>query len=488
MGERIRDICNAGLQAVVALVLGLFELIAELKRENEALRDKVASLEKDSTNSSKPPSSDGLKKKHGSPKRGSSGRRPGGQKGHVGNTRAPVPPQQVSRTVPYRPTDCERCRRHFDGTEHSEVVERRQTSGMPKIEPTVTEHHFYAVACPCGHQTRLPVPNGVMSGIDEDLQALIAYLTGEARLSRRTLQKVLAEVFGTPISVGALQNRLEDTSEALEPTCRQLEDALAREPVINIDETSYPHNRQLPWLWAFVAKAFVYFTIAASRGSKVLRAVLGNTYDGIIICDRFSAYIKYHKDRACGLIQFCWAHIIRQAKGLPPVCACGCGELFSRLARARIGAVFRLWHTFKRGQLSRQQLIEKAQAPIGRLRTLLEDNLDSSSRQVRTFCNGQLGKWDSLFTFIYHEGVEPTNNLAERLIRPGVQSRKISYCTRSENGQLLRARLLTVLETCRMQGRNPLQFLRAAIHAKRHGHPFVSLLPFEAEKQQQSVA
>ena len=488
MGEWIRNIYNAGLQAVVALVLGLFELIAELTRENEALRDKVASLEKDSTNSSKPPSSDGLKKKRGSPKRGSCGRRPGAQKGHVGKTRAPVPPQQVSRTVPYRPTDCERCRRHFDGTEHREVVERRQTWGMPKIEPVVTEHDFYAVECPCGHRTRLPVPDGLMCGIDEDLQALIAYLTGEARLSRRTLQKILAEVFGTPISVGALQNRLEDTSDALEPTCRELEDALAREPVINIDETSYPHNTTLAWLWAFVAETFVYFTIAASRGSKVLRAVLGKAFDGIIICDRFSAYVKYHKDRACGLIQFCWAHIIRQAKGLPAVCACGSGELFSRLARARIGTVFRLWHAFKRGHLSRQQLIEKTQAPIGRLRTLLEENLHSSSKEVRTFCKGQLGKWNSLWTFIYHEGVEPTNNLAERLIRPAVQTRKISYCTRSHNGQLLRARLLTVLETCRMQGRNPLEFLVAAIRAKRQGHRFPSLLPAEAKHREQIAA
>jgi hypothetical protein len=178
----------------------------------------------------------------------------------------------------------------------------------------------------------------------------------------------------------------------------------------------------------------------------------------------------------CGLLQFCWAHIIRDIKALKNELAYGSDKPFSVLMRQRIGALFRLWHAQKHGKISRQRLIEMAQPMIRETRLFLEENLKSSSREVFKLCHQLLEKWNSLFTFIYHEGVEPTNNLAERSIRPGVQSRKISYCTRSKNGQHLRARFLTVSQTCRMQTRNSLEFYRAAIQAHRYNLPTPSLL------------
>ena len=375
--EQITAIFDSGLEAVLVLTLGLLEKIATLQKENEALREKVASLEKDSTNSSKPPSSDGPKKERGSPKRGSSGRKRGGPKGHVGKTREPAPPDKIQDTVDHKPSECEHCHQPFSGTEPTHAVETRQVLEIPTIEPFVT---------------------------------------------------------------------------------------------------SFPHNAKLNWLWAFVTSTFVFFTIQASRGSKVLREVLGEAFKGIIICDRFSAYVKFHKDRACGHIQYCWAHLIRDVKALKYAeAACGKG-VFSRLARQRIGALFRLWHAFKRGHLAREALIEKAQPRIAEMRALWEENLESPSKPVRTLCKGMLDKWDSLFTFIYHEGVEPTNNLAERMLRHGVQTRKSSYCTRSEQGQLMLARFFTVVGTCRLQGRSAFEFLVETIHAERYGLTSPSLL------------
>jgi len=324
--------------------------------------------------------------------------------------------------------------------------------------------------------------------VGETLQALMASLTSEARMSRRVLQKTLAEVFHVRCALGAIQNRLEDTSEALSPMTQELEAALPHESVVHSDETGSPHNRVGHWLWVFVTARFVFFTIQASRGSKVLKEVLGEAFAGILICDRFSAYLKYQKDRAVGLIQFCWAHLIREARALPPVMAQGSGELFSRRTRQHLGALFRLWHAFRRGHLSRAELIEKAQTPIQGLERLLTENLASPCREVAHFSKALLKKWDSLFTFVYHEGVEPTNNRAERHLRPGVQTRKVSYGTRSEAGQRLRARLLTVLQTSRMQGRAPLDLLTAAIRAKRHGLAFPSLLSAAADADQRKVA
>jgi hypothetical protein len=207
-----------------------------------------------------------------------------------------------------------------------------------------------------------------------------------------------------------------------------------------------------------------------------LRQILGELYDGIIICDRFSAYVKYHNDRACGFIQLCWAHIIRDIKALKHHLAVESDQLFAMVMRRRIGAVFRLWQAHKRGKMSRAQLIAAAEPIIAEMRAFVETNQKNPGHEVAKFNRQLLKRWTSLFTFIYHEGVEPTNNLAERLIRPGVQTRKISYCTRSHNGQLLRARLLTVSQTCRIQQRNALDFYRAAIHAHRHNQTMPSLL------------
>ena len=458
------------------LVLWLLQIIAALSQENQELKAKLATLDKDSTNSHKPPSSDGINKKRPVTTRGSSGRKPGGQKGHPGKTRLQVPPNEVSKTIDHKPEVCKKCGAPLPEQAKSIPVERRQVWEIPDIKPLVIEHIFYQTACNCGHQTRLPVPEWIYSGIGDNLQTLMAYFTAEAKLSRRTLKTVLEDVFQVPIALGTIQNRLEDTSEILKPICDELEDELAKQKVVNIDETSYPDKKKLAWLWVFVTSTFAFFTIQASRGSKVIKQTLGDLFDGIIICDRFSAYVKYHKDRACGLIQFCFAHIIRDIKALKNELAYGGDRSFSVLMRQRIGTVFRLWHAQKRGKISRERLIEMTQPLIQEMRLFLEENLKSSSREVVKLSNQLLKKWNSLFTFIYHEGVEPTNNMAERSIRPGVQSRKISYCTRSNNGQLLRARLLTVSQTCRMQTRNSLEFYRAAIQAHRYNLPAPSLL------------
>ncbi len=459
-----------------SLLLWLLQIIAVLTEEIQDLRAKLASLQKDSTNSHKPPSADGFNKKRGAIQRGFSGRKPGGQKGHRGKTRIRVEPSEVSKNIDYKPQACDQCGAPFSERNESSPVERRQVWEIPEIKPFVIEHLFYQTTCGCGHKTRLPVPEWIYSGMGDNLQAHMSYFTAEAKLSRKTLKTVLEEVFHVPIALGAIQNRLEDTSAILKPICDQLEDELAKQKVVHIDETSYSHNKGLAWLWVFVASTFAFFTLQASRSSKVIKGVLGDLFDGIIICDRFSAYVKYHKDRACGLIQFCWAHIIRDIKAIKTELVVSSDQPFSALLRRRIGAVFRLWHAQKRGKISRDHLIEMAQPLIQEMRLFLEENLKSCSKEVSKLCNQLLKKWNSLFTFIYHPGVEPTNNLAELLIRASVLTRKISYCTRSENGQLLHARLLTVSQSCRMQTKNSLEFYRTAIHAHHYNLPPPSLL------------
>jgi len=148
-------------------------------------------------------------------------------------------------------------------------------------------------------------------------------------------------------------------------------------------------------------------------------------FDGIIISDRFSAYLKYHKDRTCGLLQLCWAHIIRDVKALCTEPAYGSSKPFSLLMRQRIGTVFRIWHAHKHNTLSREQLIALTQPILLEMRSFLENNRNAPSQAVSKFSCQLLKKWEHLFVFLSHQGVEPTNNLAERSIRPAVQSRKL---------------------------------------------------------------
>lgn len=455
----------------------------KLKQENEKLKEKIEALSRNSTESNKPPSSDGLKKIRGT-KRESSGRKPGGQEGHEGKTRRIVPPDEISKIIEHKPKECKKCGKLFTGEEKSEPVERHQVWEIPEpIKPIIEENIFFKTLCGCGYETREIAPDWMYSGTGENLQALIAFLTGEIGLSRRNVKTILEEVFNISTALGTIQNRLEDTSEILKPVYDELEEELVKQKVVNIDETSYPHNKALEWLWGFATKMFAFFTIQASRGSKVLKRILTELYEGIIICDRFSAYIKYQKDRLIGLIQFCWAHIIREVKALKYELAYGSNKPFSKRCRQKIGSIFRLWYCFKAEKITRKELIEKSEPLIKKIYIFLEENLQSRSKKVIKFCSQILKRWDSLWTFIYHEGVEPTNNLAERILRLGVKLRKISYCTRSKAGQNLLERLLTVTQTCRIQKKSSLKFFRAVIHAKRNNLSIPSLLLNVQEKE-----
>lgn len=215
-----------------SLLLWLLQIIVVLSKGIQNLRTKLASLQKDSTNSHKPPSADGFNKKRGAIRRGSSGRRPGGQKGHRGKTRIRVEPSKVSQTIDHKPQACDQCGALFSEQNESSPVERRQLWEIPEIKPFVIEHVFYQTTCNCGHQARLPVPEWIYSGTGDNLQAYMSYFTAEGKLSRRILKTVLEDVSHVPIALGTIQNRLENTSEILKPICDELENELAKQKVV----------------------------------------------------------------------------------------------------------------------------------------------------------------------------------------------------------------------------------------------------------------
>jgi len=376
------------------------------------------------------------------------------------------------------PSQCGHCGGRLPQNSRNVTVQgeprRHQVTEIPPIQPHITEYQFPNVVCGhCGKITREPLPNEIAGHFGPQLAALIAYLTVVCRMPRRVVEALLAQVLGIEISLGSTQKCWEEASQAAAVPCQELERQLRNEPMLNADETGWRTNGHKRFLWAFVAARYVVYTVAATRGSEVLVRLIGAVFQGILCSDRFSAYLKYHKGKA----QFCWAHLKRNLLGMVEFTKSSAVERFCRDGLAQQARLFRLWRKFRAGQINRSQLILRSIPIQKRIVELAEQHLDSQHREVRNLATALFVYNERLFTFLEEEGVEPTNNSAERALRTGVQWRKVSFGNRSAAGELATARLLTVAETCDLQQLNTLTYLAAAIACHRRRQPVTSLLP-----------
>jgi transposase len=458
---------DAGKEPTVAKLL-------EYDIENTQLKEKIAQLQRNSQTSSNPPSSDTPgERKQGD--RNHKKRKPGGQPGHKGTYRNLIPVEEVNEIIPLYPERCAWCGRKLPKDKNVHFVGepfRWQVTEIPPITPEVTEYQCYTVQCTCGHSTKAQVPEEIArSNFGPRLAAIIAYLVAVMHLSRRQAEVFCQTLLGVNICLGSVQKLLEEMSDALEPVEKELQEALPSEPVINADETGW-RNR---WLWIFVASTFVYFRVATSRSSHVLVDILGIVYQGILCVDRWGAYTKYHK----GLMQICWAHLKRDFLWVIQIGhtkqSADAISFAKRMEKLR-KKLLAVWYRFKEGTISREELIQHTDPVRSAIRKHLTLYKDSQERCVRTLARNLLKRFDHLFTFIFYEGVEPTNNISERGIRPAVQWRKICFGNRSDNGAVLTSRLLTATRTCWFQKRNPLEFLVDTITAFRSGISAPSLL------------
>jgi len=467
-----------------------------LNRENEKLRQelierdkKIAELERklalrlqNSTTSSKPPSSDGLagEQRPRNSRRKKARRKPGGQPGHRGHWRGLAPLSRVDQVIELFPPKCRHCDSRLSRKMPTQGEARRhQVTELPPIEAHITEYQCQCVVCPeCGQATQAELPGEAQGQFGPQLTALIAYLTVVCRMPRRVVRELLEQVLAIPLSLGSIQNSWEEASEAVAEPCAELEQQLPHEPVVNSDETGYRTSGEKRWLWALVAANFVFYKIALTRGAEVLVQLLGEVFTGILCSDRCATYLKYHK----GTGQFCWAHFKRNILGIQEIGKTTDAERFCRDALALHARLFRLWHRFRDGPgvrygpITREQLIAKSIPLEKKFFALADRYLDSRDKDVANLALALVQHFERFFAFLRHEGVEPTNNVAERALRCAVQWRKISFGSRSAQGEVAVARLLTVTRTCRLQNRAPLVYLVTAIRSHRNALPMPSLL------------
>jgi transposase len=303
------------------------------------------------------------------------------------------------------------------------------------------------------------------------LQAVLATLAGADRLSKRQIQQWTQDLFGLSISTGMLSKLEQQSAEALEAPYNELAAAVHQAAVVNVDETSWRQERAKAWLWATVTAVMTVFTIARNRTAAVAQAVLGTQDGPIAVTDRFSAY-----DWIAGASrQICWSHLRRDFQAM--IDRGGAAEPSGRRLLRRSDRLCRGWHRLQEGKVDRKRF----QAAMNRLRhevqSALEDGTRCGCKVTAGSCAELLRVEESLWTFARVAGVPPTNHAAERAVRHAVIWRRISGGTDSARGSRFVERMLTVVATCRQQGRNVLEYLSACFQAARSRQAIRSLLP-----------
>lgn len=459
---------------------------AALRAENAALKAKVAELEeklaKSSRNSSKPPSSDGPKARHERPAKKPTGRGPGGQPGHSKHERPEVPPEKVSRRVELKPKHCERCSAALSGSDPEPC--RHQVFELPKIEPDVTEYEQHTLCCKkCGHATRARMPADVPTRIfGPSVEAMCGYFMGVHRVGKRGTAEILQDVFGLPISIGAVVDSQNEVSRALEQPHAEAWAYAQAAPIKNADETSWREGRTKgranAWLWTLVTSTVTVFMIHRSRAqdaaSKLLlngKTALKDLAFGYLGTDRHGAYNFW----PLALRQFCWSHLQRDFTAISERSG-RAGAIGNKLVD-ETSRMFDWWHRVRDGTLSRDTFKVYMRPLRARVEALLHEGSGLNDKKTARTCAKLLKSSEAMWTFVRVEGLEPTNNAAERAVRHGVLYRKVSGGTKSIEGSRFVERILSVHATLRLQRRAILAFLRDACAAHRRGGPAPSLLP-----------
>jgi len=442
-------------------------LVATLIEQVDELRERV---NKTSRNSSKPPSSDGP----GAPprqKRTPSGRKRGGQKGHTGRGRSLKPVECVNRVEELKPTSCAACGALLLGEDANPA--RHQVTELPRVEPLVTEYRQHTLEClVCGAHTTAEWPVDMPTGsFGPRCQATVGYLSGRMGMSQRDVEETLGALFRAEISLGSIPAQEQRVSAALTEPVEEARAYVQQQPVNNVDETGWWEKSKRCWLWINTTPQVTVFAVIATRGAAGARQVLGQVWRKVVGSDRWSGYNWLDPQWR----QVCWAHLMRDFQAF--VDRGGEARRIGSALLEQAGQMFGLWHRVRAGTLSRPEFQSHMQPIQTRVGELLREGVTLKCDKTRRTCENLLDLEVALWTFVRVEGVEPTNNDAERRGRRAVLWRRRSFGTQSEEGSRFVERVLTAVTTLRQQNRDVLDYLTEACAATIRGDKSPSLLP-----------
>jgi transposase len=458
-------------------VLGLEHIIGRLQEENRHLRvenqqlkDQLARLKRDSSNSSKPPSSDLVKPKKKDTRRGRRKPRIGGQEGHRRQERIPFGENDIDETIVYE----------LSGEQAQGLMALDEWFVVQQVDLAdrlyvVTEHRARKYLNPrTGRTVMAPLPEAVRAAglVGPKLAALAAYQKGAGHMSYSTIRRFWDEVLGLSISRSQLANVIQKASAAFAGPYAELREALAEQPQVGSDESGHRDRGNKLWVWCFRARQFTVFHIDPSRGSEVLKAILTQTFGGVVGSDYFSAYHKYMSD--CGvLVQFCWAHLIRDIRFLAEHSHRSL-QIWGNKLLPWVRKLFDTWH--RAGQMTAARFARAMErVRRGFLQAIRHPPSHAEAQTLAGRFRGRQA--DNYFRFLTTPGIEPTNNQTEQALRHVVIDRHITQGTRGPRGQRWCERVWTVLATCRQQKRRVFEFFCHALDAHFRHEIAPSLLP-----------
>jgi len=445
-----------------------------LREKNKALQELVKDLEEklntNSRNSSKSPSQDPNRRRQG--KKKPSEKKQGAQKGHEGHTRGTVPSEEVTEFRNIHPSKCPQC----GGNEFildPLQTEKRQVTELPEIQPQVIQFNIHTNLCACcGHTVKADIPKEAESAFGPRLKGFIALLSGDLGLTKRKVVS-LAGYLNIKVSVGSVCNIHHLAGKILEKPYEEIKQYTFKQAAIHADETSWYRKGKRQWLWVVTGVKGAFFKIDPCRSSITFKKILGNESQNIpLTTDRYSAYNTYE-----GPHQYCWSHLDRDFEKIAE--RDDVNSLIGSRLKESADEVFASWRAFQKGFLTRTELqdyVETFVMSSTKALILLGSIGRECHPKTRRTCKRLFSSFSSLWTYLYHEGVEPTNNLAERDIRPSVIQRKLTYGTQSDDGEVFVERILSVAVTFRKQAKNIFDYLTACFMAYSRDAPIPSPL------------
>lgn len=409
-------------------IVHLTGALNELKGRTDKLEERV---NRNSQNSSKPPSSDAPFKKPKRLKKKSKKKR-GGQKGHPGHRQQLLEPTKVFNV---KPTGCDCGNNKF---KNMKTFYTHQQIELPEIDLDITHHVLHKGCCTkCGKIVSAKLPTDQSFGYGPRMSALIAELSGMQGTSRQGVRQFLNSVLGVTISTGAIQKVIDRVSEAMLPGYEKIGQTARSDKVGYIDETSWFKSGALHWLWVMASSSVAFYLVHTNRSREAFKELIGH-WHGILVSDNFRVYQNWVEKR-----QNCLAHFIRKARSL------------SENADSHIS-------NFGREMLTQLQLLchfAKAPPTVRKWKNFYKRFLlllmahDEEQNEAGKLARSLAAEMDSLWVFLDEHGVDPTNNRAERALRFGVIWRKRCFGSQSDKGARWVERILSTKETCRLKNK-----------------------------------
>ena len=458
--------------------------MGQLKAENELLKEQLA---RTSANSSQSPSKNPLTFKPN--RKEPTGKKRGGQIGHTGHERKLYPLEMCQEIIDHYPQQCSKCGAEVSDSSNTKVY-RHQIVEVPPVQPIVIEHRFHQMTCACcgtENQAAEMVEIIGKGGYGSRVAAYVGLFSSQYRQSYRQIQNIMQAVFGIEMCLGTINNLRTEVSEAVSGAVIEAQAYIQQQPIVGVDETGFKQRngdgqnaaKTSGWLWVAVTPLIISFQVILSRASSAAQTVLGSAFTGFITSDRCPAYNWVNVANR----QVCWAHLKRDFLQISERLGASAEIGESLLFQEKL--LFNLWHQFRNEKLTRPELTQAVEPIQAKFSSILIEAAELSidehektplAKTVRT-CRNLLKLFDSLWLFVREEGVEPTNNAAERAIRPAVIWRRTSFGSDSAAGSEFVSRLLTVVSSLNLQERNILDFLVESILAARSGEIPPSLLP-----------